>query len=128
MMQKIYRQRLLISVVLITILSWVEIQYLTEGFNASPVSERSRHIYHLLLLLTIAGIGYWGWGNHPKKWLKSLWLLSYSGVIILLTISAITYVIAGSFNNDIIGFIRVIRIFFCSPMPFFLIYVLSKIN
>jgi hypothetical protein len=122
------KYRMLIAVLLITLICWFEIQYLTEGFYRSPIPEKGRHLVHLLLLVTVTAVGYWGWKTHPMKWLSSLWVLSYAACILFLLVMSIVYLFVGHFNADTIGTIRGIRLFFCSPMPFLLLFVLSRIN
>ena len=128
MLQLNYKNRLWVAVVLITILCWVEISYLTEGNVGSPVPERMRHIFHLVLLLAVTGIGYWGWYLHPKKWLKNIWLIAYTSFIVIMLLTSLAYIVTGNFSHYIIGTVRSARLFFSSPMPFLLCYVLSRVE
>lgn len=106
-----------IGLAIIVILSWLELQFFTE---TDAVGETERQIAHISFLMLIATAGYIALYRHPAKWLKSLWLMTY--LLILLVIIGV-----GVANRqlamgvDFLDEIHQMRVFFSTPIPFLIL-------
>lgn len=112
--------------VLVTALCWVDYQYFTEG-HANSISPIARQAGHIAILLAILPIGYIGYKNHPMSWIKKLWLVSYSLVIAIIGIIGLLQWQLQLFGTAFLDQVSSLRLFFCSPVPYFLLYILGNI-
>lgn len=111
---------------LVTLISWIDQQYFTEG-HALEYTAFTRQAGHIITLLFILPIGYMGWKDYPAKWFGRLWLYSYllvTGFIVI--IGAIQWK-TGYFTTELLDSVSSIRIFFCSPVPYFMLYILQRV-
>lgn len=119
------KKRLILSGILIILLSWLDYQYFTEAPYAYIFSDNERRTAHIICLSLMTAIGYAGWYLHPMQWLRKIWILLYCTVagIMLATgaIQALTHILP----QNILNSVSAIRMFFCTPVPFFMLYVLS---
>ncbi|RYE25906.1 MAG: hypothetical protein EOP51_02425 [Sphingobacteriales bacterium] len=113
-----------LCLVLIIVLAWIELQFFTE---ASNVAEYTRQIAHILFLLAIMGVGYYVWAKSTVKWLKVVWVATYVFVLLLVFgIGALNRVV--HFNIDFLDEIHQVRVFFSSPIPFLMTWVLEYLQ
>lgn len=116
------RVRLWLCVIVITVLSWIEFQYFSEGGDAGGAI--ARQIAHVLFMLAIVGIGYYGWSKHPVKWAKQAWLLIYAFVFVLIlgvgTLNKLFH-----FDVQLLDEAHTLRKFFSSPVPFIVLWAIS---
>lgn len=98
-----------------------------EGlYYFNNASTQYKHIINYALLLIVAMVGYWGWQNYKKTWVKQVWVLLYSAVITLITIIGIYDLIFYIKNEGLREFLHGFRFFFISPLPFGLLLFLSR--
>lgn len=112
--------------ILVSIFCWVDYQYFTEG-HANRISPLSRQIGHIVILCIICPIGYYGWKQQPFEWAKRIWLFSYISSIIIILIIGFVQWKTGIFGVVFLDQISSLRLFFCSPVPYFMLYVLNKV-
>ncbi len=114
-----------LALIVIAALSWVELQYISES---SPDSMEGpiRKSLHIVFLFVVMLTGYWGWYKHPLKWLRNLWILSYSfSIFALLPL----WIIASRFHYPgILDFVHNVIKAFISPVPFLILLVFSKMK
>ncbi len=116
--------RVWVSLVVIIVLSWLELHFFTE---ASGVAAFTRQLAHIVFILGIMAVGYWAWSGNRVPWLKKVWLLAYASVLMLI----ITVGILNQFLHFSINFldeIRLIRVFFNSPLPYIMLMVLAYLQ
>ena len=113
---------------LIMILCWIDHAYLSEGLDAIYMNDRIRKLGHLAILLAIIPVGYWGWSAHPFTWLRKVWLWSHLLSLSFIVIIGATCYLSGFRDETLLKKIGDIRMFFCSPVPFFMLYILSVIS
>ena len=121
------RWRIWTALILIVLLSWVENQYISESAK-DFLAENTRKALHIVFYLSVMLVGYFGWYHHPIKWLRVLWVFSYSFIIIALLgvgfIDSRFHFFSMGFLDQIHG----IRVFFISPVPFLILLVLSNMK
>lgn len=122
-----YKLRIWPAFLLVLLLCWLDYQFFTEGLQAHMMSPIKRGLMHLVILASITAVGYWGWNIHPMQWIKKVWLFAY--VVVILVVAGIRGLQAayGIFGPDFLDGIFGLRIFFCSPAPFFILYLLARI-
>lgn len=112
---------------LILILCCIDYAVFTEGPGARAMPDQVRKIAHFIILILITAVGYAGWKQHPVKWLTSLWVSFFvTGIFILLCIGFLHS--RFHFSEAFMKTISDIRLFFCSPVPYFILYLLSVIT
>jgi hypothetical protein len=110
----------------VTLLSWIDNQYFTEGL-ALQQTDLNRQIGHIVILTLIIPIGYIGWKTYPEKWPRSTWLYSYLFILVLIGTAGLIQLKTKYFTTSFLDMISSIRQFFCSPMPYFIIYLLHRV-
>lgn len=114
--------------VIIIFLSSIDHVYFTEGAGAEGLDDRFRKVAHLFILLAIVPVGYLGWKHHPVKWLKKAWLWSHMVSLSAIVGAGVVCYAFDYFDYDFLRKLREIRFFFCSPVPYFILYILSVIS
>lgn len=112
-----------VSLVLIVILSWIELQYFSES---QGVDETGRRAAHILFLLAIMMVGYLAWSRHIVVWTRQIWLFTYTGAILLIVGIGLLQWKFQWFGTDLLDQVRDIRIFFSSPLPFLMLLAAPK--
>jgi hypothetical protein len=87
-----------------------------------------RQAMHLLILGCITAVGYMAWHRHLLQWPKKLWRLAYVAAIALISVVGLLQWQIHLFGQAFLDGVFGLRIFFCSPVPFFIIYLLTRIN
>ena len=123
-----HKLRMWLAFASIVILCCIDYAYFTEGLGAIYMDDRTRKLAHLAILLGIIPVGYWGWQRHPLTWLKKVWLWSHLLSLSTLVIAGGLCYLAGFYNEAFLKKIGDIRLFFCSPVPFFVLNILSVIS
>lgn len=111
---------------LIVALCCADYQLFTEG-EAHIYSPIIRQAGHIAILVAIIPVGYLGWKNHPVQWIKKIWLYSYvlfAAFVVCIGLVQYKYAL---FNTPILDRVSSMRLFFCSPVPYFMLYVLQKV-
>lgn len=123
-----YRTQIWLSFLFVVALCCIDYAYLSEGMGAILMNDMYRKLGHLIILFAIIAIGYWEWKGHPVQWLKKVWLWSHLlSVLLIVIVGALCYAV-GFFDKAFLKKIGDIRLFFCSPVPFFILYILSVIS
>src|ERR1041384_8260567 len=73
-----------IALVIITALSWIDYQFLSEGEWVRDISENKRRVGHFFILLTVMAVGYLSLRTNVVLWLQKLWVFSYLVVVAVL--------------------------------------------
>lgn len=123
-----YKGRLWIAGISIVLICWIDHQVFSEGLRARALPVMARQLGHIAILSITTAIGYWGWKTHPHSWTKRLWLFIYITFIIALLSIGFVNLQAQIFSKGFLDIISSIRYAFCSPLPFIIIYVLTKLN
>jgi hypothetical protein len=112
----------------IIILCCIDYVYLSEGVGAIHMSDSTRKIAHLVILGLIVPVGYMGWYAHPMQWIKKVWLWTHIlSLALIIGVGIFCYAI-GYHDKVFLKKIGDFRLFFCSPVPYFMLYVLSVIS
>jgi hypothetical protein len=113
----------------ITAICWIDYQYLSEGTRVYDIDVNLRQAGHLIILLSLIPIGYAGMAQHPKPWLKQVWLYSYIAVALVMVLFAGLERVVGRFPTDIRDiFFYSLRTFFTSPLPYLMLYMIAKLG
>ena len=121
------KTRLIAGVVLITLICFIDYQYFSEGMDVRKMNPLYRQVGHLAILMCTAAIGYWAWKKHPFSWTGSLWLIAYTAAIVVITIIGLAQWQTGFFSKNFLDRVSDARLFFGSPLPFFILYMLTII-
>ncbi len=119
--------RAVLGIIIIILICWIDYQYFTEGITVINMNATIRRVGHLLFLALLIPIGYWGLSKLPK-WISSLWLRSYVVVFLLMLVIGAIQVIWHPFNVAFLDQVSNIRLFFGSPLPYMILYVLYFIQ
>ena len=123
-----YKWRMLIAIIFILAICWIDYSRFTEAPMSLRYPDHTRKLFHIIFLIAIIPIGYFGWSNHPIKWLKKIWLTLYIlGTVVLLSLGFLGQK-SGLFSAEFLKNVGDYRLFFCSPVPFFILYVLSRLK
>lgn len=117
--------QLWLGLLLVTILAFTDFQYFSEVQSARAIPLNIRRIGHISILILILVSGYWGWYKHPLKWPKRLWAFTYILGIVCLAILGIISKTTGILDKGILDRIYEVRLFFCSPLPYLMLLVLT---
>lgn len=111
----------------IILFSWLDYQYFTEGHaqDFPPVIRQAGHIIALALILPT---GYWGWAKQAFSWPKQVWLYSYTIAILLIGVIGLIQWKTELFGVGFLDIISSFRLFFGSPVPYFMMYILYTIT
>ncbi len=114
----------LLCVFAIIAISWIDSQYFNDVVG---MADTKRKVFHILFLALVMGIGYIPFAVNNIKWTRQLWIFSYTLVFaIILATGALNKVF--HFSTGFMDEIFLLRIWFCSPLPFMAIFVLSKLK
>ena len=123
-----FRKRTGIALVLIILVYGIILQS-DEGFHyLRKASYIIKHIVNYSFLFLIAFIGYWGWSNYNKVWVKKVWILLYSMAIIIITIAGLIDLYSKITNISVRNFLGDFRFFFSTPLPYAILFFLSGIK
>ncbi|MBS1771885.1 MAG: hypothetical protein JST82_03435 [Bacteroidetes bacterium] len=114
-----------LSFIAVTLLSWIDNQYYTEGL-AHYHTPFQRQIAHIIILAMFIPVGYWGWRTNPIHWFRKAWLILYSTVTVIIGIIGLYEWKKGGLSLEFLDSVSVVRQFFCSPAPYFILYVLQR--
>jgi len=98
--------------------------YISEAVG---INENLRKILHLLFLAIVFSLGYLYWKKIEPKWMIKLWMFSYvTNAIVFFSVS-ILHKSLPIFSEIFMDQIRYVRLFFTSPIPFFISLIIAKI-
>ncbi|MDR3681860.1 MAG: hypothetical protein P4L41_17960 [Flavipsychrobacter sp.] len=119
--------RFVCAVIIIILISWFDFQYLSQFPHSFPISENIRRISHLLLLIAVMLVGGFAWAKSPVEWVRALWWYAYLFALAVLFFTGLLAHFMYIPYNVLYAFYK-FRIFFCSPLPFFILYIFSKLK
>lgn len=114
----------LICVILIVIISAIDNYYFN---NPTDVAETKRKLFHFLFLALTMVIGYIPFTKSELKWTRQLWIISYTLVFIIILGTGVLNKLL-HLSTDLMDEVFRLRVWFCSPLPFMAIFVLSKLK
>ena len=124
-----YKLRFWLGLIILTSICWIDYQYFSEGYTVRAIPDITRKLMHVLFLIMVIPIGYWGWARHPLPWIKSFWLIIYTSVLILLLIFGLIDVLGHPFSPELKDVVsKDIRLFFTSPMPYLILFLISILS
>lgn len=85
------------------------------------------YILHIVWMGSIVFAGYACWKDNPNKWLLLLWLSMYVFAVFLFFLLGAIDVFLYKFPYGLRKDISLIRLFFFGPVPFVIIYFISRI-
>jgi len=111
--------------IIVSTLCWIDYQYFTEG-HAHLITPLQRQIGHIVVLSVIAPVGYIGWGYYGVKWIQKLWLVSHVATIGIIGAIGLVQWKTGVFGTTFLDQVSSLRLFFTSPLPYFMLYIIHK--
>lgn len=116
-----------IALLLIIVVSWIEAQYVNES-PPEALSSNTRKMLHFVFYIIVGFLGYMGWLNSPIKWLKKLWLYSYVAILVFVMAFVLIASKTTFFSMPVKDTVHLIMIYFISPVPFIILWVLSTMK
>jgi len=116
-----------IALLLIIALSWIELQYVSESVPEA-LTPTVRKTLHVIFYIAVTVTGYWGWLNSPIKWLKKLWLYAYTVILVFVLAFGLMASKTNLFSMEVKDTVHNIMIYFISPVPFIILWVLSTMK
>lgn len=114
-----------LSLIIIIALSWIENQYITESVGVEAVK---RKLLHFIFLAGIQVTGYAYWFKHSLSWMKQAWMAAYFGMFALLLFIGVCNWRFHFLSTTFLDQVHYVRTFFCSPLPFIITIVLSRMD
>lgn len=111
--------------IVISTLCWIDYQYFTEG-HAHLITPLQRQIGHIAVLVIIALIGYAGWRFYGVHWIQKLWLVSHIAAICIIGAIGLIQWKTAAFGVGFLDQVSSLRLFFTSPLPYFMLYIIHK--
>jgi len=96
--------------------------------DSFPISENVRRVAHLTLLAVVMLAGGYTWAASPITWVKTLWWYAYAFAFVFLIIVGLAEHYTHIFSYYTLYAFYEFRVFFCSPLPLFILYIFSKRN
>ncbi len=119
------RKQLWLYFIIITILSFADYQIFTEGY-AQEMSAMARQAGHIAILLAIAASGYFAWNiNKTTRWPLHIWTWFYGFSIGIIVLAGVINIYT-EIPVEILDKISTLRLFACSPVPYFILYIFLK--
>lgn len=122
-----HRSRFILAFVVITALCWIDYQYYSEGGAVRAIDDTRRQMAHLIILILLVPIGWFGWSAHGVKWIRKFWLLTYLTAICFLITFGLIQSFFHPFGTTTKDIVSSIRLFFTSPMPFLLLQLIRML-
>lgn len=115
-MMKLSKQTLLVIVAL-AVVSYFDNQYFYEPVAAMSVPPIERQLVHLAVLVLYMFAGYKLLAKQNLPWLRNLWMLVYSAVLIVLALIGAVQAKFHFFGVAFMLQISNMRILFATPLP-----------
>jgi len=98
-----------------------------EPDNILHIKESIRRILNLPALFVITFAGNWSLQKHPQPWLRYVWLLVYSFVMLMLTCyGALAFLKPTLASPNFRNFVSSLRHLLISPLPYAVLLYLGK--
>ncbi len=120
-----------ISLIIILILSWCNAHFFGKDRSSTLVIFVNQSM-HVFFLITFCIIGYVNL-RHTEKWVRWLWLFSYSTVFAISIFASAYFYLSGftiakfsgsEFNRQLGHAVADLRNLFTSPLPFLVVFLL----
>ena len=116
-----------LALVCIAVVCWLDYQFFNEGFSYK-YNALQRQSGHLAVLAIILPLGYLGWTQHPAKWPRRLWTMVYMIIICLVILIGAIQWETGWFGVGFLDNVSSLRLFFSSPLPYLLLFLLARLT
>lgn len=116
-----------VALVIITIVCFLDYQLFTEGYAVRNISPTIRQAGHFIILAGVIPIGYWAWKTHPMEWLKTLWMFVYGFALGFIIVIGALKMFTDILPDVFLDWATTVRMFFCSPLPHIMLYMLTLI-
>lgn len=121
-------KRFWITWLLIVVVCWVDYSFLNETDFHKTLDERVRQSLHIVIYFVVVVIGYIYFNKFKVSWPKYLWLLSYGLGLTIYLIGGVVDVFIMQLTLDTRNHFGTIRLFFSSPLPLIIIYLLHRLS
>lgn len=118
--------KLIITGVAIAILSMLDYQFFTEQPYCYMFTEGQRRSFHIFCMAASASAGYWTWKDYYLPWVKKVWVSFYAAAAGIMLLTGVLQAVLHVFSQNFLNGISAIRMFFCTPVPFFIVTTLLK--
>ena len=121
------KPRIWLAFLLITVLCWIDYSQFTDVAELDGISDTTRRIAHIIILMLIIPLGYWGLAAATMQWMKRIWLLLYVTGLVVILIAGILQWQWQLFSVPVLDRISDIRLFLTSPIPYFILLLLPSV-
>ncbi len=121
-----YKVRFIAALVVIILISWFDFRYLSMYPESFPIPESVRRVMHLGLLAGVMLTGAFAWAKCPVAWVKTLWWYAYLFALAFLVVMGLVEHYAHVFHYNTLYAFYEFRVFFCSPLPMFILFIFSR--
>lgn len=90
------------------------------------ISPIYKHALNFGLLIIVAVSGFWGFLKLRQQWIKNLWLIIYSCVLVTIAILGIIDLTSRITNASFRDMITHLKMFFTSPVTYGVLWMLAR--
>ena len=121
--------RFFLSILMIAIICFFGYSFIYESHTKEFVEKYQlfKHSINFIWLGMVFLIGYWGLSKRQPKWGRIFWVIIYLALMSFLFVLGFVDFFVYKFNDNVRDSISFFRFFFQSPLPFFIIWVLTII-
>lgn len=122
-------KRFIVGLLITILICWFGYFYFEEKLffnNKILLVKRLMRFARIIWLILVAIIGFWVLIKVRFSWMKKLWAISYSFIILLLIFIGVFDMLFGPINENFRFYISCIRLFFASPLTLALMYFFYK--
>ena len=112
---------------LLIMLLWItgsQEMYVNKAVLTNAVTLR--YIIYFIWLLLTAILGYAAFRNESNTWAKQTWITLYAFVFVIFLLLGVTDLFILSLSKAQKTYIQTVRLFFQSPVPFVIMYLMVK--
>lgn len=114
------------TVLLISLISIADFQFLAEGSFAATVSPLGQRLGHLIALLSILWLGCNILKNDTEEVFRLTWFYAYVSVLFVAILTGIAHYGFHFFSYSQLATVGMLRAFFTTPLPFLMLLTLQK--
>lgn len=119
------KYRILFTLFLMLLICLLGYSFLVEAEALQEVPLKWRNVGSFVWIFIIGCLGYWGLKESPS-WIKQLWKYFYLIGILILLIAGLLNWFFVNYSVNIKSGLASFKLFFASPLPFFLMLLLNK--
>lgn len=114
---------LVVALVCIIAVSWLDYQYLVEDHTMLRVTDNTRKFLHVFSYILVLAAGALAWRKISPTIYK-IWLGAYvAGLLVYMLMGVLNRFV--HFGDEFLNEVSRLRMFFCSPMPFGILFVFN---